>query len=131
MAQSLQDLLSTIIQSDPVAAAQLAQNINPAKVVDEIQYLRGAGNIKRFRYSLEEQQQMQQEQERRMQVEEEKAKTKPSISLAGKLTVEQEAAAAQFALGTPQLPGASQDGVEKLALERAKPPKPASNGATK
>ena len=65
-----------------------------------------------------------------MQLEEEKARTKPSISLAGKLTPDQEAAAATYALGTPQQPGPSQQGIEDVAKERAKPkPKAATNGA--
>jgi hypothetical protein len=69
MAQSLQDLLAVILQSDPVAAAKLAQNIDPSKIVDEIQYLRGAGNIKRFRYSPEEQQAIAAEQQQRLEME--------------------------------------------------------------
>ena len=129
-AQALQDLLSVILQSDPVAAARMASTIDPAKVVDEIQYLRGGGNIKRFRYSPEEQQAIMQQQQERMEVEKEKVRTRPSISLAGKLTPQQEAAAASFALGTPQEPGISQEGGEKIMAERAKP-KPTSNGASK
>jgi hypothetical protein len=69
MAQSLQDLLSVILQSDPVAAAKLAQGIDPTKIVDEIQYLRGAGNVKRFRYSPEEQQAIAAEQQARLEME--------------------------------------------------------------
>lgn len=130
MAQSLQDLLSVILQSDPVSAARIAQDINPSKIVDEIQYLRGSGNIKRFRYTPEEQAAIAQEQERRMQVEEEKVRSRPNISLAGKLTPDQEAAAASFALGIPAQPGLSQDGGEKIMQERAKP-KPSPNGAKK
>jgi hypothetical protein len=131
MAQSLQDLLGVIIQSDPVAAARVAQEINPAKIVDEIQYLRGAGNIKRFRYTPEEQQAMIAEQERRQQNEEAKNKVKPAISLAGKLTPEQEAAVANQALGITTAPGVSQDGMEKIMAERAKPkPVVKSNGAS-
>lgn len=130
MAQSLQDLLSIILQSAPVAAAQVAQNINPSRIVDEIQYLRGAGNIKRFQYTPEEQAAIAQQQERAMQVEEEKARTKPSIALSGKLTPEQEAAAASFALGVPMEAGPSQEGIEDVAKERAKP-KPSPNGAKK
>lgn len=59
MAQSLQELLSVVLQSDPAAAARMAQGIDPVRVVEEMQYLRGAGNIKRFRYTPEEQQQIQ------------------------------------------------------------------------
>lgn len=130
MAQSLQDLLSVILQSDPVSAARIAQDINPSKIVDEIQYLRGSGNIKRFRYTPEEQAAIAQEQERRMQVEEEKVRSRPNISLAGQLTPEQEAAAATYALGIQTQPGPSQKGLEDVAKERAKP-KPSPNGAKK
>jgi hypothetical protein len=130
MAQSLQDLLGVILQSDPVAAARMAQGINPVKIVDEIQYLRGAGNSKRFRYSPEEQQAIVAEQQQRLAIEQEKVRTRPSISLAGKLTPEQEAAAAEYALGIESEPGVSQEGKEKLMLERAKP-KTTGNGATK
>jgi hypothetical protein len=128
MAQSLQDLLSVIVQSDPIAAARVAQDINPAKIVDEIQYLRGAGNAKRFRYTPEEQQAIAMEQERRMQNEEAKNKVKPAISLAGKLTAEQEAAVANQALGINTAPGISQDGAEKVLAARAKPVSPNGSG---
>jgi hypothetical protein len=110
MAQSLQDLLSVILQTDPSAAAKVGREINPAKIVDEIQYLRGAGNIKRFRYSPEEQQAMAAEQQQLVEVEKEKARTRPNISLSGKLTAEHEAAAASVALGVPLQPGAPQEG---------------------
>ncbi len=62
MAQSLQELLVAILQSDPAAAQRMAQGVDPVKVVAEIQYLRGSGNIKRFRYTPEEQQQIAQAQ---------------------------------------------------------------------
>jgi hypothetical protein len=134
MAQSLQDLLSVILQSDPVAASQIAQNINPVKIVDEIQYLRGAGNVKRFQYTPEEQAAIQAQQERQQQAAEAANKPKIALSLAGKMTPEQEAAAANSALGINSSPGISQDGGEKVIADRMKPvqvPKPASNGASK
>jgi hypothetical protein len=127
MAQSLQDLLSVIIQSDPVAAARISQEVNPTKIVDEIQYLRGAGNIKRFRYTPEEQQQMALLQREQVNIEKDKNRVKPTISLAGKLTPEQEAAIASAAIGTPTQPGPSQDGIENVIAQRAKPVSP--NGA--
>lgn len=129
-AQALQDLLSVILQSDPVAAARMASTIDPAKIVDEIQYLRGGGNVKRFRYSPEEQQMIMQQQQQQVAIEKEKATTRPTVSLAGKLTPEQEAAFASSALGVRFDAGPSQEGIEDVAKERAKP-KPTSNGATK
>lgn len=61
MAQSLQELLVAIMSSNPTAAFQLTQNINPLKLLDEIQYLRGSGPVSRFEYTEEEKmQQMQQ-----------------------------------------------------------------------
>jgi hypothetical protein len=121
MAQSLQDLLAVIIQSDPVAAARISQEVNPTKIVDEIQYLRGAGNIKRFRYTPEEQQQMALLQREQVNIEKDKNRVKPTISLAGKLTPEQEAAIASAAIGAPTQPGPSQDGIENVIAQRAKP----------
>lgn len=50
MAQSLQDLLSTILTVNPQAALQIAQKLDPTKMIDEIQYLRGGGNTSRFMY---------------------------------------------------------------------------------
>lgn len=61
-AQSLQELLVAIVSSDALAAARMTQGIDPVKLVEEIQYLRGAGNIKRFKYSPEEQEQIRQQQ---------------------------------------------------------------------
>ncbi|HEU0048813.1 MAG TPA: hypothetical protein VFQ43_14580 [Nitrososphaera sp.] len=84
MAQSLQDLLGVIMQSDPVAAAKVGQQINPAKIVDEIQYLRGSGNIKRFRYTPEEQQQIAQEQQARLEMENKPHPKPPSDSMSYK-----------------------------------------------
>jgi len=51
MAQSLQELLSTILTVNPAAAMAIAQRIDPVKMVDEIQYLRGGGNVSRFNYA--------------------------------------------------------------------------------
>jgi len=120
MAQSLQDLLSVILQSDPVAAARMAQSVDPAKIVDEIQYLRGSGNVKRFKYSPEEQQAVIAEQQKRQEIERQKATSKPSISLSGKLTPEQEGVAATAALGVQSNGQMSQEGQEKIAINRAK-----------
>jgi hypothetical protein len=131
MAQSLQDLLTIILQSDPVAAARVAQGVDPVKVVDEIQYLRGSGNIKRFRYTPQEQQQIAVAQERRQQAEEAANKPKVNFSLAGKMTGEQEAIVFNSATGANTKPDISQDGAEKILHERAKPVKSASNGASK
>lgn len=88
MAQSLQDLLAVILQSDPVAAAKLAQNIDPAKIVDEIQYLRGAGNVKRFRYTPEEAQQIAMEQQARLEMENKPHPKPPTDSMSYKDTPE-------------------------------------------
>ncbi|HEU0047083.1 MAG TPA: hypothetical protein VFQ43_05700, partial [Nitrososphaera sp.] len=84
MAQSLQDLLGIIMQSDPVAAAKVGQQINPAKIVDEIQYLRGTGNIKRFRYSPEEQLQIAKEQQARLEMENKPHPKPPTDSMSYK-----------------------------------------------
>lgn len=51
MAQSLSELLQTILSVSPMAAQQIATTLDPAKMVEEIQYLRGSGSIKRFTYS--------------------------------------------------------------------------------
>lgn len=108
MAQSLQDLLTAILQSDPSAAAHMTRNINPAKIMEEIQYLRGSGNIERFNYTPEEQAAIQQEQQMRLQAELASKQPKVNLSLSGKLTPEQEAQAATAALGTPQRAGLPQ-----------------------
>jgi hypothetical protein len=63
MAQSLQELLVAIISSDPTAAQRMSQGIDPVKLVEEIQYLRGSGSIRRFKYSPEEQQQIAAQQQ--------------------------------------------------------------------
>lgn len=69
MAQSLQDLLVSIVSSDPTAAQKMSQGIDPVKLVEEIQYLRGSGNIKRFRYTPEEQQAIAQQQQAEAEAE--------------------------------------------------------------
>lgn len=51
MAQAIQELLSVILQANPMAAMQLTQKIDPAKMVDEMFYLRGSGNVSRFNYT--------------------------------------------------------------------------------
>jgi hypothetical protein len=116
MAQSLQDLLAAILQSDPTAAGRLTREVDPAKIVEEIQYLRGAGNIKRFRYTPAEKLEIQAEQAQRMALEQKKAEPKPP-SVSGKLTPEQEAVASNRALG--------------VNLPAGKPQDTGGNGATK
>jgi hypothetical protein len=59
MAQSIQELLSIILSSNPQAAMMLTQKLDPVKMIDEIYYLRGAGPVSRFQFSPEEQQAMQ------------------------------------------------------------------------
>jgi hypothetical protein len=73
MAQSLQDLLAVVIQSDPTAASRLTKKIDPAKIVEEIQYLRGSGNIKRFAYTPAERLLIEQEEQQRLAIEQAKA----------------------------------------------------------
>jgi hypothetical protein len=116
MAQSLQDLLAAILQSDPTSAASLARDINPSKIVEEIQYLRGAGNIKRFKYTPAEKLVIVQDQQQRMDVEKAKAAPKPpAVSLSGKLTPEQEAVASRAALGVALPAGEPQGGNGNVA----------------
>lgn len=62
MAQSLQELLSTILTVNPAAAQQFAMTVNPAKILEEMQELRGGGPMSRFAYTPVEQAQMQQQQ---------------------------------------------------------------------
>ncbi len=51
MAQSLQELLSTILTINPMAAQQIAMKMDPVKMVDEIQFLRtGSSATGRFAY---------------------------------------------------------------------------------
>jgi hypothetical protein len=99
MAQSIQELLSTILQSDPMAARRVTRDLDPSRIVEEIQYLRGAGNIKRFRYTPEERQQILAEEQAQMQAQQaaEAAKNAPKVSVAlkGELTTEQEAKLAE------------------------------------
>lgn len=67
MAQSLQDLLTAIMSSNPAAAMQVMSAINPAKVMEEIFLLRGVGTPERFAYSPEERQQMAMMQQAQLQ----------------------------------------------------------------
>lgn len=60
MAQSLQELLSAIISANPMIAQQLAMQINPRKLIDEIQFLRGGAPTSRFAYAPGELPQMPQ-----------------------------------------------------------------------
>jgi hypothetical protein len=60
VAQSLQELLVAII-SNPMAAQSL--NLSPQKMLGEIQFLRGAGDVARFSLTPEEQMQMQMQYE--------------------------------------------------------------------
>jgi hypothetical protein len=92
MAQSLQELLVAIVSSDPMAAQRMTAGIDPVKLVEEIQYLRGSGNIKRFRYTQAEQQAIQQQQIAMKQAEQPQPKI--NVSLSGKLTPGQEEHAA-------------------------------------
>lgn len=108
MAQSLQELLGVILQSDPVAAQRMAQGVDPVKIVEEIQYLRGSGNIKRFRYTPEEQQAIRAAQQQQFEAQQQSNKPKVNVSLSGKLTPEQEAEAASLTLGTPPRVGLPQ-----------------------
>lgn len=61
MAQSLQELLAAILSANPMAAMQFTNQINPAKILAEIQELRGGGPIERFAYSPVEKALMQQQ----------------------------------------------------------------------
>lgn len=49
-AQSLQDLFSTILQSNPQIAMMLAQQVDPMAMINEIQYLRTGSTTSRFGY---------------------------------------------------------------------------------
>lgn len=50
-AQSIQELLSVVLSSNPVAAQQLGQQLDASKMVEEMQRLRGDSNPTRFRYA--------------------------------------------------------------------------------
>ena len=69
MAQSLQDLLSTLFSANPAAAMQVTQQIDPVRLLDEVQYLRGAGSISRFKLTPEQQQMQQSQQAAMMQAQ--------------------------------------------------------------
>lgn len=107
MAQSLQELLVAIISSDPMAASRMTAGIDPVKLVEEVQYLRGSGNIKRFRYTPEERAAIQQQQIALEQAKQPAPKV--SVSLAGKLTNSQEETAAAAA----GVPGRAGDKVQE------------------
>lgn len=105
MAQSLQELLVAILSSDPMAAQRMTSEYSPGKVLEEIQYLRGSGSIKRFRYSPEEQAAIVAEQQRRFEIENAPEPPKPpSLSMSGKLSQSQADEAAALA-GVPGKPG--------------------------
>lgn len=50
-AQSIQELLSVVLSSNPMAAQQLGMQLDPSKMVEEMQRLRGDSNPKRFKYA--------------------------------------------------------------------------------
>lgn len=81
MAQSLQDLLVSIISVDPMAAQKIGDGMDPVKLAEEIQYLRGSGNIKRFRYTEQEMQQIQQQRQQQEEAAKHPAPTPPSQSM--------------------------------------------------
>ena len=84
MAQSLQDLLGAILQSDPMSAQMMAEGVDPTKILEEIQYLRGSGNIKRFRYSPEEAQMIAQRRAQQEAAARQPTPTPPSQSMSYK-----------------------------------------------
>lgn len=51
MAQSLQELVSTILSVNPQAVMQLAQRMDVTKMINEIQYLRTGSTSNRFAYA--------------------------------------------------------------------------------
>lgn len=51
MAQSLQELLAAVMQSNPMAAVQFSQSVDLTKIFDEINELRGGGPLSRFAYT--------------------------------------------------------------------------------
>lgn len=88
MAQSLQELFSAIVTSNPQAAQDVTNSINPVKLIDEIQYMRGAGNVSRFRYTSEEMAQRQQQQQMMMEQQRQAEHNQPikaSLGIAAKL----------------------------------------------
>lgn len=90
MAQSLQELFSAVVSANPQAAQEVTSQINPVKLIDEIQYMRGAGNVSRFRYSQEEMAQRQQaaqaQQEAAQRAQNAPQPIKASLGIAAKLT---------------------------------------------
>lgn len=61
MAQSLSELFQAIMSTSPIAAQRMGMEFDPMKMLDEIQYLRGGGNVSRFKLSPEEQMMAQQQ----------------------------------------------------------------------
>jgi len=53
MAQAIQELFGIIMQTNPMAAQMLTQKVDPSKLLDEMFYLRGSGNVSRFAYDVE------------------------------------------------------------------------------
>jgi len=66
MAQQVQELLSMILTSNPMAAQQLTMRMDPLKLVEEMQYLRDGTPVQRFMYSPEQMQMMMQMQQQQM-----------------------------------------------------------------
>ncbi len=60
MAQSLQELFSVLLQSNPMLAQQLGMKLDPMKLMNEMFYLRGTGDVNRFGYDPAQQAAMQQ-----------------------------------------------------------------------
>lgn len=58
-AQSLQELLSMLLQANPQAAVQFSQTIDISKIFEEMQWLRDGTSPERFKYSPQEMAQMQ------------------------------------------------------------------------
>lgn len=79
MAQNLQELLSLILTTNPLAAQMIGATLDPAKIVDEMQYLRDGTPVSRFAYSAEQKQQMMMMQQTQLQREQQQ-KTQPAPS---------------------------------------------------
>lgn len=132
MAQSLQELFSAIVSSNPQAAQEVTQQLNPVKLIDEIQYMRGAGNVSRFRYSQEEMAQRAQAQQEQMaqqaQMQNQPQPIKASLGIAAKitdLTTEERAQLlAKEGIQSSQENVVSSHQEEQAELERLKKPEP-------
>lgn len=121
MASSIQELLIAILQADPMAAQRMTSELDPTKIMGEVQYLRGAGNISRFRYTPQQQQEITAEQQRRWEIEHQPPPPKPpNLSLSGKMSQGQEDNAAELA-------GIGAGRGEKPQANPA--PKPSTNGS--